>query len=122
MSMNCYAAHLYGAVLTDEAVRSEFEEAMDCPSPRMSDIAEYADSGMIADLPQGYPKEAEDVEYLYGPEGTVYVGYSASMPYEVPKYTQKAMDRNIRALLAYVFGPEKAERIPIEPIYDTWTE
>lgn len=122
MSMYCYAAYLYGAALTNEAVRPEFEEAMDCPSPRMSDIAEYADNGMIADLPQGYPKEAEDVEYLYGPEGTVYVGYSASMPYEVPKYTQKEMDRNIRALLVYLFGSEKAERIPIEPIYDTWTE
>ena len=120
MSMDSYAAHLYGAALTDEAVRPEFKDVMD--SPCISKVAEFVDSDRMTELPEGYPKEAEDVEYIYGPEGTVYVGYSASMPYEVPKYTQKEMDRNIRALLVYLFGPETAERIPIEPIFDTWTE
>lgn len=119
MSMDSYAAHLYGAALTDEAVRPEFKGVMD--NPCMSNIAEYVDSGRIADLPEGYPKEAETVEYLYGPEGTVYVGYSASMPYETPTYTKGEMDQNIRALLTYLFGPETAEQISIEPIYDTWT-
>ena len=124
MSMDVYAAHLYGIGLYGNwpELCPKFDGISEVHSePDIFDVAKLVNDGLITELPEGYPKNAEDVEFIYGPNATLYIGYSATMPYEVPKFTKEQMDKNIKDLLVYLFG-RKGKNFVFDMIFDTWIE
>ena len=118
MSMDVFAAHLFGAVSTAEnALRPEFDEM------GYADIYEVRDNFQDRRwnaLP-AIPAEAEDVEMIVGPDDVVYLGFSATMAYEKPEFTKAQMENKIRALWRWLFG-DGAEDVVCEDIFQVWAE
>lgn len=119
MSTENYAAHLYGAAVDSPQLLSKFEE-------------EGIDFYIIKDdfddeNFDNYPKIPEnikdiDIEIIWGPDGIIYFGYSAIMPYEKPVHTKEEIDKNIYDFVKYFCGKDIADNIEITDIYDTWSD
>jgi hypothetical protein len=119
MSMDCFAAHLYGFwIVGDIPLRPELKKFAGINN--LFDLVWY---GQVDTLP-GQPESMEDIDFIAGPEEeqAVYIGYSAVMPFEKPTYTKEQMDENLHNLAIYLFGPEQAENMKPEEIFDTWAE
>lgn len=110
MSCDCFAAHLYGVQVEGDSVRPEILEDYE-------DEVELFNCLNEGEFPEGYPEEAEHVEFIGGPGNSWYVGYSAVMPYEEAT-SKEEMDRDIRLCLEFLFGETETP----DTIFDTWCE
>ena len=122
MSMDWCAAHLYGAEVDLDYMLMRPEFGVDEFDLNIYEVADLVKDGRFDKLPPGFPEKAKDVKIISGPEDMVYIGYSVTMPYEKPKYTQEQMDENIRALLNYLFPKGEVDEMSIHEILATWEE
>ena len=62
-------------------------------------------------------------DIFWGPDSTIWIGYNATMPYEMPRFTKKMMDKNIHDDLIYLCGEKEAAKAE-EPseVFEVWLE
>ena len=117
MSLDTYAAHLYGTTLDAPELLPKFEKK----NIDFYIISDDFDLEEYDNYP-GIPENIKDVEIIWGPEDIIYFGYSAVMPYEKPIHTKEEMKKNIYDFVKYFCGKEAADNIEILPVYDVWSD
>ena len=117
MSMDAYAAHLYGTAMDSPELLSKFDKK----GIDFYIIENDFDLGEYGNYPE-IPENIKDVEIIWGPEDIIYFGYSAIMPYKKPVHTKEEMDKNIYDFVKYFCGKNIADNIGITDIHDAWSE
>lgn len=117
MSMDTYAAHLYGTAVDAPELLSKFENK----NIDFYIIRDDFDLGEYDNYPK-IPENIKDVEIIWGPDDIIYFGYSAIMPYKKSVHTKKEMDKNIYDFVKYFCGKNIADNIEITDIYDVWSD
>ena len=108
MSMDTYAAHLYGTAVDAPELLSKFENK----NIDFYIIRDDFDLGEYDNYPK-IPENIKDVEIIWGPDDIIYFGYSAIMPYKKSVHTKKEMDKNIYDFVKYFCGKNIADNIEI---------
>lgn len=117
MSIDCFAIHIYGVKIDRYLhLRPEFDFL---PNNDIYEVKDYVDTKRFDELPDEYPGHARDISYFYTEDG-MYIGYSAIMPYEMPRHTKEHMDKNIHDLLVYLYGEEAAVTMTPDEIHEAW--
>ena len=130
MSRTSCALHIYGINVTDLAPLKEHLRQID---EREKENFNYW--GTLRDILGNYLNgdhyAAPVYDYLskvswdifWGPNNSIWIGYEATMPYVMPKMTQKMMDRELYISLVHLCGKREAEKAgQPKAIFEIWSE
>ena len=120
-ALHAYAVEVYGLPLRDEITALLNDGDEDGPYQDIDDICDGLNDGEL-DGPVYDKLKKTGLEFFFGPGATMYIGYSAVMPYEQPLMSKEEMDKEIYDTLAYLCGEKYAEENKPEEVREAWTE
>ena len=121
MSMDIYATHLYGAVTTSaNELRDIFVDEGGFAD--IYEIRDYFNERNFSELPEAdkLSDDAKRMEMIFGPDDIMYIGVSATMPFEKPIMSRERIESAVDEVGRGLFGEDT--KLVCNAIFDKWEE